>query len=211
MAASRAKTDRATLRPAGMASSSARRATCHISEDYRSLSSTRPRRRLAREHSPRRRRRSRHRGLRAAAVQRGARARVVPASGRCCGLRAPGAGDRAVADGVRRHRGVVGGNVAANASAHSSATTRSTACCPPRTPQAAPVPGILDVSLYPQGADELSELISADLAMAGFSSRADPAVMQPSTASCSSTSPMPPRQRAGQPARNGLVRLRTRL
>jgi 2-dehydropantoate 2-reductase len=42
----------------------------------------------------------------------------------------------------------------------------------------APVPGGLDVGRYPEGVDELSERISADLTAAGFSSLADPAVMQ---------------------------------
>jgi 2-dehydropantoate 2-reductase len=42
----------------------------------------------------------------------------------------------------------------------------------------APVPGGLDVGRYPDGVDELSEHISADLTAAGFSSLADPAVMQ---------------------------------
>lgn len=42
----------------------------------------------------------------------------------------------------------------------------------------APVAGVLDVGRYPAGADELSERICADLTAAGFSSRADPAVMR---------------------------------
>ncbi|GAA0903518.1 ketopantoate reductase family protein [Pseudonocardia zijingensis] len=42
----------------------------------------------------------------------------------------------------------------------------------------APVPGGLDVGRYPDGVDELSERIAADLAAAGFSSLADPVVMQ---------------------------------
>ncbi|MHA6616151.1 ketopantoate reductase family protein [Pseudonocardia sp. DLS-67] len=41
-----------------------------------------------------------------------------------------------------------------------------------------PVPGGLDVGRYPEGVDELSERIAADLTAAGFSSLADPAVMQ---------------------------------
>jgi len=42
----------------------------------------------------------------------------------------------------------------------------------------APVPGILDVGRYPEGADALSEQITADLTAAGFSSRSDPGVMR---------------------------------
>ncbi|TCK27761.1 ketopantoate reductase family protein [Pseudonocardia endophytica] len=40
-----------------------------------------------------------------------------------------------------------------------------------------PVPGVLDVGTHPTGTDELSEKIAADLTAAGFSSRADPHVM----------------------------------
>ena len=40
-----------------------------------------------------------------------------------------------------------------------------------------PVPGVLDVGTYPTGTDEVSALLSADLRAAGFSSRADPAVL----------------------------------
>lgn len=42
----------------------------------------------------------------------------------------------------------------------------------------APVPGGLDVGRYPEGVDEVSEGIAADLTAAGFSSLADPQVMQ---------------------------------
>jgi 2-dehydropantoate 2-reductase len=42
----------------------------------------------------------------------------------------------------------------------------------------APVPGILDVGRYPDGADELTERVAGDLTAAGFSSRPDPAVMR---------------------------------
>jgi 2-dehydropantoate 2-reductase len=41
-----------------------------------------------------------------------------------------------------------------------------------------PVAGILDVGRYPEGVDELSEQITADLTAAGFSSRPDAAVMR---------------------------------
>ena len=41
----------------------------------------------------------------------------------------------------------------------------------------APVPGVLDIGTYPSGTDELSRTIAADLTAAGFSSRADPDVM----------------------------------
>jgi 2-dehydropantoate 2-reductase len=40
-----------------------------------------------------------------------------------------------------------------------------------------PVPGVLDVGTYPTGTDALSETIAADLTAAGFSSRADPDVL----------------------------------
>ena len=40
-----------------------------------------------------------------------------------------------------------------------------------------PVPGVLDVGTYPTGTDALSRTIAADLTAAGFSARADPAVM----------------------------------
>jgi 2-dehydropantoate 2-reductase len=42
----------------------------------------------------------------------------------------------------------------------------------------APVPGVLDVGRYPDGVDELSEGVAADLTAAGFRSRPDPAVMR---------------------------------
>ncbi|MFP5019229.1 ketopantoate reductase family protein [Pseudonocardia phyllosphaerae] len=41
-----------------------------------------------------------------------------------------------------------------------------------------PVPGVLDVGTYPTGTDDVSEAIAADLAAAGFSAHADPAVME---------------------------------
>ncbi|RZT89142.1 2-dehydropantoate 2-reductase [Pseudonocardia sediminis] len=41
-----------------------------------------------------------------------------------------------------------------------------------------PVPGVLDVGTYPSGVDDVSDAIAADLTAAGFSSRADPAVME---------------------------------
>ena len=40
-----------------------------------------------------------------------------------------------------------------------------------------PVPGVLDVGLYPSGTDRVSAAIAADLGAAGFSSTADPEVM----------------------------------
>lgn len=42
----------------------------------------------------------------------------------------------------------------------------------------APVPGVLDLGTYPTGTDRVSEVIAADLRAAGFSSKADPAVME---------------------------------
>lgn len=42
----------------------------------------------------------------------------------------------------------------------------------------APVPGILDVGTYPQGTNELTAQIATDLRAAGFSSRADNAIMR---------------------------------
>lgn len=42
----------------------------------------------------------------------------------------------------------------------------------------APVPGILDVGAYPQGTNELTAQVAADLRAAGFSSRADNAIMR---------------------------------
>lgn len=41
-----------------------------------------------------------------------------------------------------------------------------------------PTPGILDVGRYPHGMDELTGPVAADLAAAGFGSRADPAIMR---------------------------------
>ncbi len=41
-----------------------------------------------------------------------------------------------------------------------------------------PVPGVLDIGRYPGGPDELATAIAADLTAAGFSSRADPAIMR---------------------------------
>lgn len=43
---------------------------------------------------------------------------------------------------------------------------------------AAPTPGVLDVGHYPGGPDALAAGIAADLSTAGFSSRADPAIMR---------------------------------
>ncbi len=42
----------------------------------------------------------------------------------------------------------------------------------------APTPGVLDVGRYPTGTDALTATVAADLTAAGFSSRADPAVMR---------------------------------